>query len=367
MLDPKFSRARQRRLLAVMQQRRLDAVVVGLPHHVYYFGAVLPHWLQSGAFVLLADGRAWLTTGNAPAENAAVDEAVSFEASWMSTLRQEQPAVVAGQVMELLRSRGAKRVGIDASPVGAHVAIMAKDCQVESIDEALWQMRRVKDADELALMEKAVVCAAVMYRRAREIIEPGITETEVFVEVQAAAIREAGEPMTALMGNDFVSGRGGGPPRKDRKAEAGEIFILDVGPCYRGYFADCCRGFAVGGKPTDAQLAAAEAIVASLKIVEARAKPGVRCRDIYEEVNDHLLKHPAARFGHHLGHGVGLQPHEFPHLNPKWDEVLMEGEVFTAEPGLYAPHLRGGLRIENEYVVTKTGVRNLLDFPMELT
>jgi Xaa-Pro dipeptidase len=69
---------------------------------------------------------------------------------------------------------------------------------------------------------------------------------------------------------------------------------------------------------------------------------------------------------HHLGHGVGLSPHEYPHLNPKWDDTLLEGEVFTAEPGVYGPELRGGIRIENQYLVTKTGVKNLLNFPVEL-
>jgi Xaa-Pro aminopeptidase len=63
---------------------------------------------------------------------------------------------------------------------------------------------------------------------------------------------------------------------------------------------------------------------------------------------------------------VGLEPHEAPHLNPKWDDVLMEGEVFTAEPGLYAPELRAGMRIENQYLVTAAGVENLTPFPTTL-
>jgi Xaa-Pro aminopeptidase len=227
-------------------------------------------------------------------------------------------------------------------------------------------MRRRKDPDELKLIEHACRCASAMYRRAREIVAPGITETEVFVELQAAATREAGEPLSAYLGNDFTCGGGGGPPRPERRAQAGEIYIIDVGPAYRGYFADASRGFAVDRKPTDAQLRAYEAIAAALHIVEQRARPGVRCREIYDEVFAHLQTHPGAKFPHHLGHGVGLQPHEFPHLNPKWDDVLMEGEVFTAEPGLYASELASGIRIENQYVVTATGVRNLIDAPLEL-
>jgi len=216
------------------------------------------------------------------------------------------------------------------------------------------------------LVEKACACADAMYARAREIVEPGITETEVFVELNAAAIREAGEPLSAYLGNDYTSGGGGGPPRSGRKIVAGEVYIIDVGPCYRGYFGDATRCFAVGHKPTDIQLQACDALIEALKIVERMAKPGVCCRAIYDTVFEYLNGKVGAKFPHHLGHGIGLQPHEFPHLNPKWDDVLSEGEVFAAEPGLYSPQLVGGLRLENDCVVTATGVRNLIHSPLEL-
>jgi Xaa-Pro dipeptidase len=143
--------------------------------------------------------------------------------------------------------------------------------------------------------------------------------------------------------------------------------VLDVGPAYRGYFADNCRVFAVNRKPTDGQMRAWEAIVGCFPTVEAMAKPGVRCRDIYDAVYAHIAEKSGKRLPHHLGHGVGLQPHEYPHLNSRWDDVLMEGEYFTVEPGVYGPDLAGGIRIENNYLVTATGVRNLLDFPMQMT
>src|SRR5258705_13682577 len=101
MLDPRLSRVRQKRLLDAMADRKLDDVVVGDAQQVYYFSAVRHHWLHFGAFVLFSDGRAWLTSPNKPGKEAAVDDAVSYEANWMSTLRQEQPRVVAEQVIEL--------------------------------------------------------------------------------------------------------------------------------------------------------------------------------------------------------------------------------------------------------------------------
>ena len=102
-------------------------------------------------------------------------------------------------------------------------------------------------------------------------------------------------------------------------------------------------------------------------IVERMARPGVRCRDLYDAADAHCRSTIGTGLPHHLGHGVGLQPHEFPHLNRKWDDVLVEGDVFTVEPGSYGEHLNGGIRVENQYVVTKDGVENLLaGVPLDL-
>jgi Xaa-Pro dipeptidase len=365
MLDPIQSRARQKRLLAQMQQRQLDAIVVALPWHVYYLSAHLTHMLHQSGMIIFSDGRSWLATANEPATNVAADEVGAFEAQWMATLRQEQPELVADMIIEQLKTRGARRVGIDCSQVTAVVAAKLTS-DVTPIDPMLWQLRRVKDRDELELMKTAIRASEAMYARARQIVEPGIPELLVFTELEKAGVEAIGEPMTAPLGNDFVCGQGGGPPRRDRTAQAGEIYILDLGPSFRGYFADNCRAFSVDRKPTDAQLKAAKAVTDALAIVEKLAKPGARCRDLFRAVDEHLKASMARPLVHHLGHGVGLQPHEFPHLNPKWDDVLMEGEIFAAEPGVYGQDLNWGIRIENNYLVTKSGVQNLLNAPMEM-
>ncbi len=75
-----------------------------------------------------------------------------------------------------------------------------------------------------------------------------------------------------------------------------------------------------------------------------------------------LDEYRAGAFFHHLGHGFGLFPHEGPHLNPRWDDTFAVGDVFTAEPGLYGPELRAGIRLEENYVVTETGVERLTRF-----
>jgi Xaa-Pro dipeptidase len=363
MLQPEYCRQRQQRLLKVMQERELNAVVVGLPRHVYYFTGYLPFWLHEAAFALQDDGAARLVCGKPPEHPVAVDHIEIYESNWLGTQRQEQPALVAERCDGLL---DIKAVGTDTSAVSLAIIDRISSAQIR-IDEDLWQLRRRKDPDELALMRKAIGCTKAMYDRAREVIEPGVPELRVYTELHAAAVETAGEPLSpAYLGNDFRCAAPGGPPRDGRTAQPGELYILDLGPAYRGYFSDNCRTFAVDRKPTDAQRRAWEVVTEVFPIIEKMAKPGVRCRELFAAIDDLYRARTGQPLPHHLGHGVGLQPHEYSHLNPKWDDTLQDGEVFTCEPGLYSPELAAGMRIENQYLVTPDGVENLTPFPMDL-
>jgi Xaa-Pro aminopeptidase len=260
--------------------------------------------------------------------------------------------------------RGERRLGAEGSLGLPGLSDLVAQSPAD-IEPDLWYLRRRKDADELALIRRAIDCTAAMYAAARAEIRPGITELELFSILQAAAVNAAGEPLTHPPGNDFQCNSPGGPPRL-RRAEAGELFVLDLGPAYRGYYADNCRTVCVGGNPNDAQREAWSAIVAALKHVEQTVRPGVRCQAVFHEVKSQLDAVRPGAFFHHLGHGIGLFPHEAPHLNPRWDDVFEEGDVFTAEPGLYGEDLRAGIRLEENYVVTATGVEKLTEFALEL-
>jgi Xaa-Pro dipeptidase len=365
MLDPAHARNRQQRLLQVLQNRKLDAAVFGFSRHVYYLTAHLPFWQQHAGLVIFADGRSVLITANEPDRHAAADEGRTYEATWNGTQRQEQAELVADRLLEIVSQRGAARIGIDTSAVTVRVAIATEGACVP-IDLDMWDLRRRKDPDELALMRVAIDCGRAMYERARRIIEPGIDEMQVYRELADVATQAAGEPLSDPLGNDFACGAPGGPPRNGRRAAAGELYILDLGPAYRGYFSDTSRAISVDRKPTDAQHRAWEIVTGVHPIVQRLARPGVRCREIHDTVDAYYCEQAGKPFPHHLGHGVGLQPHEYPHLNPKWDDVLVEGEIFTCEPGLYGPELGGGMRIENQYCVTANGAENLTGFPWEL-
>lgn len=362
-LSREHCRRRQSRLLDSMRREALDLVIVRQAENIQWLTGFRPHRLMSAAVALHADGRCILSAPNAPPDHAAVDDCVTFAAQWCCTLRQEQPTEALTALARTL-ARPAGLVGVEGPFVYSGLSPLA-DCRTADIEPELWRLRRRKDPDELALIRRAIDCTAAMYAAARAHIRPGITELELFNILQAAAVNAAGEPLTHPPGNDFQCNSPGGPPR-ERPAAAGELFVLDLGPAYRGYYADNCRTICVGGHPSDAQLEAWTAIVAALTHVERTVRPGVRCQTVFAEVQAQLDAVRPGAFFHHLGHGIGLFPHEAPHLNPHWDDVFEAGDVFTAEPGLYGDELRAGIRLEENYVVTAGGVEKLTAFSLEL-
>ena len=186
-------------------------------------------------------------------------ECVTFVAQHLCTLRQEMASEA--------RAALPNDIG-DSDHVGDD----------ESLRETLWTLRRKKDADEVAMMRRAIDCTTAMYERARQIIEPGISELEVFNQLHAAAVNVAGEALTDL-GNDYQCCSPGGPARADHEAKDGDLYILDLGPAYRGYYADNCRTFSVNRQPTDQQLLAWATCVSVLDMIKTtvqtwRSVPG---------------------------------------------------------------------------------------------
>lgn len=368
LLDLESCRQRQQRLTAVLAEADADRAVLVMPEHVQYLTGFRPHRLMEACVSLDADGFCTLVAPNEPPEHAAADNIVTFPAQWHATLRQDQADAAANALREALEERpGGRRVAVEYSKFGPHYlsAVNAGEAPaLLDVEPPLRKLRRNKDPDELAMIRRAIACTHAMYERAREIIRPGISEIEVYGQLHAAAVETAGEPLTEF-GNDFQCNSPGGPPR-GRAAQSGELFILDLGPAYRGYWADNCRTFSVNGKPSDEQHSAWRAIVAVLEMVEQTVQPGVGCKELFERAQTMLDEYRPGSFAHHLGHGIGLYPHEGPHLNPNWDDTFEEGDVFTAEPGLYGPELKAGIRLEQNYRVTADGVERLTSFPLEL-
>lgn len=349
-LDLDLCRQRQQRLRRILADEEIDRAILSKPENVQYFTCFRPHHLMHAA-VCIDDENCLLVAPNEEPARHAASNVITFEAQWRCTLRQEQETAIISAIRKADCNSG--KIAVDRPDPGR-----------PDIESEILKLRRRKDPDEVTMIRHAISGAEAMYARAKEIIEPGINELQVFNELQAAAVTAIGEPLTGT-GNDYQANSPGGPPR-NRNAEDGELYILDLGPAYRGYFADNCRTFAVNGRPTDEQLKAREVIQSVLDHVRAAVKPGVSCAQLFNDCKAMLDEYEQDSFFHHLGHGIGLYPHEAPHLNPAWDDTFAEGDVFTAEPGLYTETLRAGIRLEENYVVTADGVEQLTKFPTEL-
>ena len=137
--------------------------------------------------------------------------------------------------------------------------------------------------------------------------------------------------------------------------QAGDIVLIDMGCVLDGYCSDLTRTFVFGTIPgawfEEIYAVTLSAQLAALELI----RPGVCCRDVDTVARDIIRDAGFGdHFGHGLGHGVGLEIHESPRLNAESETVLEAGMVVTVEPGIYLPG-RGGVRIEDQVVVTDTG------------
>jgi Xaa-Pro dipeptidase len=362
--DLQACRGRQRRLLKAVAAEGLEQLVISRRESVQWLTGVNIRAPYEPLAAIDAGGRVTLVLPSRQVNQpAAADEVIPYEEKWHSTLRDVQQEPSATALHSALKMKP-NRIGCEYGSFGLHLSAGWDGATVD-IEPTLFRLRRHKDPDELRMLRHANEANKSMYEVARQMVRPGVNELDVYAELYATAVKTLGEPPT-YFGQDFRSGTRGGAPR-DRAAQAGELYIFDLGVGFRGYYSDNCRTLAVSGEPTDAQHKAWEAVKAIFPVVEATIKPGASSRQLFETVQKQLDECLPWVFNSHLGHGVGLAPQEGPHLNPYWDDTFAEGDFLAVEPGLYyEEQLRHGVRLEQNYLVTASGVELLTDWPLGL-
>ncbi|HVW84798.1 MAG TPA: M24 family metallopeptidase [Bryobacteraceae bacterium] len=372
MLSLSGCRRRQQRLLARMEEERLDLFVTGNFRTAYYFTGSLAAADAPVIFAIRQDGRSVLVT---PAnQSAAADELIVVETYSIDRVI-DQPVRDAAVLFreDLLRQKGTvTRYGVEraATPgiVESALSDLYPNAGPHDASQIVLDLRKRKDEEEIDEIRRALNLNAAAYRAARNAIVEGRTELDVFNDLQTAVVLEAGT-FVPLAG-DFAAGeraiRGGGPPTP-RIIEKNDLYILDLFPAPHVYFGDTCRTFAAS-IPTDLQEEAWEIVTGAVRIGEEAVKPGVRARDVYAAIKRHLDSFPIAEnsFWHHGGHGIGLHGHEAPRIIPGSDDVFEVGDVITLEPGIYTKALRGGIRLEDNYVVREHGLEKIFHFPTDL-
>ncbi len=227
-------------------------------------------------------------------------------------------------------------------------------------------LRRRKEDAELDAIGEAARVADQVYEWVFERGVVGRSEREIMLAAHQR-MRELGaeDPsFPAIVG----AGENSSIPHHDssaRKVGPDELLLIDMGAIVDGYCSDCTRTVATGDLDDEASEAYELVRSAQQGALDA-IRPGTRARDADAAARDRIeAAGLGERFGHGLGHGVGLEVHEAPRLSRKSDHTLEVGDVVTVEPAVYLPG-RFGVRIEDLVTVTEDGLRNLSAFPKEL-
>jgi len=227
-------------------------------------------------------------------------------------------------------------------------------------------LRAVKDESELEKIRRAGDITSEGYARLADERFVGRTERELAWRLEDL-FRELGADAPAFE-SIVASGPNAAKPHArptDRTMEAGETIVIDAGAMVEGYNADCTRTFATGPLPEELKAAYQATLEGQLAGLEA-VRAGVTGIDADAAARDKIeAAGLGEKFGHGLGHGVGLEVHEAPRLSRESSDTLVAGNVATVEPGVYLAGL-GGIRIEDLVVVTDGAPEILTSFTKDL-
>jgi Xaa-Pro aminopeptidase len=220
-------------------------------------------------------------------------------------------------------------------------------------------VRQCKDADEIILMTRNAELVRQVLEAAAPAARAGVSERDIWAKIEAGLRAEPSRGLQ-LLGNCASGLRtvGGDPHASDRILQPGDPLLLDVYPRIDGYFADLTRTWFCG-EPSPVLGRMVDAVTDALHRTAALLRPGVAGSDLDSEARAILEGHGYPRaYPHHTGHGLGVKQQERPWIRPRSADVIPEGAIVALEPACYVEGV-GGVRLEDEYLVTAEGARPL--------
>ncbi|MEK3890762.1 M24 family metallopeptidase [Bacillus sp. FSL K6-3431] len=269
---------------------------------------------------------------------------------------------ISKEVAKHVKELGIKKLGFEQDYMSYSLWNAYKEAvetEFVPISNLLENMRLIKSAQELSIIKEAADIADAAFKHILDFIKPGLTELEVANELEFF-MRKSGAESSSF---DIIvaSGTRSALPHgvaSDKIIETGDFITMDYGALHKGYVSDITRTIAVGEPSEKLKEIYSVVLEAQLRGMD-QIQPGMTGMEADAIARDYIAeKGYGEYFGHSLGHGIGLEVHEGPGLSTRSETKLEPGMVVTVEPGIYLPGI-GGVRIEDDTVITETGNETL--------
>jgi Xaa-Pro aminopeptidase len=256
---------------------------------------------------------------------------------------------------ELKKKYKIKKLGIEENDlkVNEHRALKKYFTQTQNFD-AINILRSIKNNDEILKIEKACKLGDEVFSSILKRVKFGVSEKEIASEIEFFVKKQDGEvsfsPIVAFGKNSAVPHH----VPNDLKLAQNSIVLLDFGVKLDNYCSDMTRTIFFGSANAEFK-----------KMYNTVLKAQSCATAIDNAAREYIVSQGYKTIPHSLGHGIGIDVHELPHISPNSKDILKDGMVFSIEPGIYLPNF-GGVRIEDLVVLEKAGLRLLTHSPKNL-
>lgn len=277
--------------------------------------------------------------------------------------------LIAKEIASVVEQLGIKALGFEEHAITyADFSTYQKEIssQLVPVSGLVENLRLIKTSEEIKILKEAAKLTDEAFNHILSYIKPGVTELEVSNELEFYMRKHgaASSSFDTIVASGYRSALPHGVA-SEKVIKEGELVTLDFGAYYKGYCSDITRTVAVGDVSDELKNIYDIVLKAQLRGVDG-IKKGITGVQADALARDYITEHGYGEyFGHSTGHGIGLEVHEGPALSTRSDTVLEPGMVVTVEPGIYVPNV-GGVRIEDDLLITDEGNENLTYAPKEL-
>lgn len=251
-------------------------------------------------------------------------------------------------------------IAFDDAAVSAqtYMKLASNTCEWKGFADRLAQLRRRKDEWEIQCISHACEIASQAYLDTLSSVRVGMTELEFSKLLELAIARRGGEGVWHDSDMIVASGVRSAMPHgvaTDKKMERGDQVTVDFGAIFGAYMSDITRNFSLGHPFHPEFVEVHEILLNAHRTAASLLRPGIAARTVHEAGQKVIAEAGlGACFEHAIGHSFGLEIHEKPYLSSRSSDTLEVGDIVTVEPGIYVPE-KGGLRLEDDYLIVKDG------------